>query len=93
MAVPNVEVILWLFLSLMVTYYSVERSLLQQKRIKNVLQTSMLQEKLSALSNMCTENDKLNTSSFDDIIHHFYLSKSRNKVFKILCDGQREAAV
>jgi hypothetical protein len=53
----------------------------------------MLQEKLSALSNMCTENDKLNTSSFDDIIHHFYLSKSRNKVFKILCDGQREAAV
>ncbi|CAM1326808.1 Uncharacterised protein r2_g3576 [Pycnogonum litorale] len=80
-AFPNVETILRLFLSLMVTNCSGERSFSQLKRIKNKLRTTMLQEKLSALSIMCIESDKLRSLSFEDIINDFSLKKSRKKMF------------
>ena len=49
-AFPNVEVVLCLFLTLMVTNCSGERSFSGLKRIKHELRTTMKQEKLCSLS-------------------------------------------
>lgn len=76
---PNVETILRLFLSLMVTNCSGERSFSRLKLIKNELRTTMLQEKLSALSIMCLESDKLRQLTFNDIIEDFAFQKVRKK--------------
>jgi len=78
---PNVEAILQLFLCLMVTNCSGERSFSQLKRIKNELRATMSQDKLSALSIMCIESDKLCSISFEDIIYDFAFEKSRKKMF------------
>lgn len=78
---PNVSAILRLFLCLMVTNCSGERSFSQLKRIKNELRATMSQEKLSALSIMCIESDKLRSISFDDVINDFAFGKSRKKLF------------
>lgn len=77
---PNVEAILRLFMCLMVTNCSGERSFSQLKRIKNELRATMSQEKLSALSIMCIESDKLRSISFDDLINDFAFGKSRKKL-------------
>ncbi|KFM67916.1 hypothetical protein X975_02325, partial [Stegodyphus mimosarum] len=53
LAFPNVESILWLFLSLIVTNYTGERSL---KNIKNQLRSTMTQTKLSSLNILCIKN-------------------------------------
>ena len=78
---PNVETTLRMFLSLMVTNCSGERSFSQLKRIKNELRTTMTQEKLQTLSILCIENDKLRSTSFEDIIQDFSFAKSRKKMF------------
>lgn len=61
LAFPNVDLILWLFWGLMILNCSGESSFSQLKRTKNELWTSMSQEKLFVLSNVCIENDKLLT--------------------------------
>ena len=53
-AFPNVEAILRLFLRLMVTNCSEERSFSRLKSIKNKLRSTMSQERLSALSILCS---------------------------------------
>ena len=78
---PNVETTLRMFLSLMVTNCSGERSFSQLKRIKNELRTTMTQEKLQAPSILCIENDKLRSTSYEDIIQDFSFAKSRKKMF------------
>ena len=80
-AFPNIELILRLFLSLMVTNCSGERSFSQLKRIKGDLRSTLAQEKLNAFSIMCIESDKLREVSFDDLIQSFAASKSRKKLF------------
>ena len=74
-AFPNIELILRLFLSLMVTNCSGERSFSQLKRIKGDLRSTLAQEKLNAFSIMCIESDKLREVSFDDLIQRFAASK------------------
>lgn len=81
LAFPNVEATLRLFLSLMVTNCSGERSFSRLKRLKNELRTTMLQQKLSDLAILCIEAEKLRTLSFDDIIDDFAKLKSRKKFF------------
>jgi hypothetical protein len=54
----------------MATKCSGRRSFSQLKRIKNELQTSLLQKKLIIMG---IENDKLHSLSCDDIIHNFAL--------------------
>lgn len=76
---PNVEVATRIFLCLMVTNCSGERSFSQLKRIKNELRTTMLQERLSNLSIMCIESDILQKIEFEDIIEDFAQQKSRKK--------------
>lgn len=80
-AFPNVESVLRLFLSLMVTNCSGERSFSQLKRIKNQLRSSLSQEKLTSLSVMCIESDKLRELSFDKITEDSAGSKARKQMF------------
>ena len=70
-AFPNVEAILRLFLSLMVTNCSGERSFSRLNSIKNKLRSTMSQERLSALSILCIESDKLKQINFDELLHDF----------------------
>ena len=56
-AIPNVESILRLFLSLKVTNCTGERSFSRLKNIKNELRTTTTQMKFSALSLLCIENE------------------------------------
>ncbi|XP_022160822.1 uncharacterized protein LOC111026937 [Myzus persicae] len=76
---PNVEVVTRIFLCLMITNCSGERSFSQLKRIKNELRTTMLQERLTNLSIMCIESDLLQKLDFEDIIEDFAQQKSRKK--------------
>jgi len=81
---PNVETILRLFLCLMVTNCSGERSFSKLKRIKSALGSlgsTMWQERLSDLSILCVENDKLRLIDFDYTIDEFAAKKSRRKMF------------
>jgi hypothetical protein len=79
---PNTEVILRLFLTLMVTNCSGERSFSQLKRIKNELRTGMSQNRLTSLSLLCIEREKLREIDFEDVIDDFAVRKSRKKMFK-----------
>ena len=76
----NVEAILRLLLSFMATNYSGERSFSRLKSIKNKLGSTMSQERLSALSILCTESDKLKQINFDELLHDFALTKARKKI-------------
>ena len=78
---PNVETALRIYLSLMITNCSGERSFSRLKHIKNELRTTMLQGKLSALSIMYIESDKLRQLSFNDLIEEFAHQKVRKKKF------------
>jgi len=78
---PNVEIILRLFLCLMVTNCSGERSFSKLKRIKSVPRSTMSQERLSDLSILCVKNDKLRLIDFDDTTDEFAARKDRRKMF------------
>ena len=80
-AFPNVEVILRIFLSVMVTNCSGERSFSQLKQIKSEIRSTMTQTRLSSLSLLCMECDKMRELKFDDVINDFALQKSRKKIF------------
>jgi len=54
-AFPNVEITLRIFLTLMVTNCTTERSFSQMKRIKNPNRTTMRQERLASLSLLMIE--------------------------------------
>ena len=78
-AFPNVEALFRLFLNSMVTNRSGERSFSRLKNIKNELRSTMSQERLSALSILCIESDKLKQINFDEFLHDFALTKARKK--------------
>ena len=83
MAFPNVEAIMRLFLSLMVTNCSGERSFSRLKRIKNELRATMSQERLSALSILCIESDKLRQTKCDELLDDFAMKKARTILFSL----------
>lgn len=78
---PNVSVSLRIFLSLMITNCSGERSFSKLGRIKNELRSTMLQDRLNSLSLMSIESDILLSLDFEDIIEDFAHTKSRKKSF------------
>lgn len=78
---PNIEISVRIFLCLMVTNCSGERSFSKLARIKNELRSSMLQDRLNSLSLMSIENDKLYEIDFEDVINDFAHKKSRKKPF------------
>lgn len=76
---PNVEVTLRLYLSLMVTNCSAERSFSKLKLIKNRLRTTMTEDRLNFLSLLSIENDILKQVNYDDVISTFIDLKLRKK--------------
>lgn len=78
---PNAEVALRIYLSIMVSNASGERSFSKMKYIKNRLRTSMTNERLVNLTLLSIENKILKEISVDDIIDSFQLAKSRRKAF------------
>ena len=79
-AFPNIEITLRLFLTLMVTNCSGERSFSRQKRIKNEARSTMSKKRLSDLSILSIESDKLRTLTFADIIDDFAAKRARKKL-------------
>lgn len=77
---PNIEVSLRIFLSMMVTNCSGERSFSALKFLKNEHRNSMLNPRLNFLSLMFIESDVLDNVSFDDIIRDFAHERSRKKL-------------
>lgn len=73
----NVAVALRMYLVLMVTNCSAERSFSKLKLIKSRLRTSMTQQRLVDLAIMSLESDIVRELKFDDIIHDFAAEKSR----------------
>ena len=68
LAFPNIETILRLYLSLIISNCTGERSFSKLKRIKNYMRTTMAQEKLVDLCILSMEHDKLRILCFNDII-------------------------
>ena len=65
---PNVEILLRIYLVLIVTNCSAERSFSKLKLVKNRLRTSMTNNRLNNLSIMSIENDILRNIKFDQLI-------------------------
>ena len=74
---PNVSVAFRIYLSLMVTNCSGERSFSKLAQIKNKLRSTMLDERLSALTLMSIESDILRQINFSSLIQTFASLKSR----------------
>lgn len=79
---PNVEIILRIFLTLMVTNASDERSFSTLKRVKTYLRNSLSQERLNALSVLYINSDLLKSLDFSEILNKFADTKSRKVIFK-----------
>ena len=74
-AFPNVDIAFRIFLTLMVTNCSAERSFSRLKYIKNSLRTTMQQGRLEALSLLCIEADVLRKIGYEDLIKDFARKK------------------
>ena len=81
-AFPNIEIILRIFLTLMVTNCKTECSFSQMKRIKNPNRTTMRQERLESLSLLMVAVDLLRQINFEDLIKDLDIKKCRRKLFK-----------
>ena len=53
------------------------------KRIKNELRATISQERLSALSILCMESDKLRRKKFHELLDDFGMKKARKITFLI----------
>lgn len=78
---PNVEIALRIFLVMLITNISGERSFSKLKRLENELRTCQTQERLSYLSLMNIEREILIELDFTEIIADFVNAKCRKKPF------------
>ena len=76
-AFPNTEVALRIYLSLMATNCSGERSFSQLTRIKDVKRSTMSQHRLGVLALLCIEKDLLSETDFSSMIDEFATIKAR----------------
>ena len=70
-----------MFLTLMVTNCSGERSFAQLKKINNEQRNAIGLERLGSLSLLCIESEILREMQFDDIVPEFARQQSRKKFF------------
>jgi hypothetical protein len=80
---PNIEVALRMYLSLMVTNSSGERSFSKLKLIKNRFRTFTTEERLNMLALLSIESDILRQINYEDIISDFINTKLRRKLIKV----------
>jgi len=76
---PTIEIALRIFLSMMVTNCTGERSFSKLKLIKNELRSCMTQKRLNSLSVMSIESEVLETLDFNNIIKDFADRKARKR--------------
>ena len=74
---PNVNIALRIYLCMMASNCSGERSFSKLKRIKNELRSTMGQERVSKLSLMSIEHEILNALDFEELIDAFAAKKAR----------------
>ena len=77
---PNVEIAVRMYMSIMVSNCSGERSFSKMALIKNKLRSTMSDRRLSALELLSVENGVLASVSFEDIIEQFAAAKSRKRL-------------
>jgi len=77
---PNVSIALRMFMCLMVSNCSGERSFSRMALIKSKFRSTMTDERLSALELLSVESDVLDKISFSDIIEEFSDAKSRKRL-------------
>jgi len=65
---PNVEIVLRIYLVLMVTICSAERSFAKLKLVNNRLRTTMTHNRLNNVSIMSIESDVLRDIQFDQLL-------------------------
>lgn len=78
---PNIEIALKLFICMPCSNASGERSFSVLKRVKNYLRSSLSNEKTSALSILCIENDIVKNISWTSLVKKFSKLKARKKTF------------
>lgn len=76
---PNLEILLRIYLSLVCTNVSDERAFSKLKLIKNYLRSTMGEEKLNAFAFLSIEHEILDSLNFDEIIDKFNHAKSRKE--------------
>ena len=76
---PNYVIALRIYLSLMISNCSGERSFSKLKLIKNQLRSCMTQKRLNSLVLLSIENDLLRSIDMSSIINEFALKKSRKQ--------------
>ena len=81
---PNVEIALRIYLVLMSSNCSGERSFSKPKLIKNRLRTSIGQERLTNLSIMSIESDVMHDMKFNEIIDEFAVKKARKVAVTVM---------
>jgi len=74
---PNVEIVLCIYLVIIITNSSSERSFSNLKCIKNRLRTSMDGDRLNQLVSMSSESDILRKLDFQNVIDKFVQIKLR----------------
>ncbi|CAI6362685.1 unnamed protein product [Macrosiphum euphorbiae] len=77
---PNVEVALRIYLSVAVTNCRGERSFFAIGRVKNILRSTLRQDKMKALALLFIESEFMNNISFDEIVV-FRSVKIKEKLF------------
>lgn len=77
---PNVCIALRIFCTLPVTVAQAERSFSALARIKNVLRSTMGQDRLSGLGSLAMEPDLARSLNFDNIIDRFASKKARKAI-------------
>ena len=77
----NVEIVLRLYLCMFVTNCTGERSFSKLKLLKNYLRNTMWQDRLSSLTLLSIEHEKLRVLDFTDVIKQFASKKARKKTF------------
>ena len=78
-ALPNLFIVLRMFLSLMITNANGERAFSRLKRIKNENRSTMTQNRLHLLSLLYIERDITKDLQLHDILEEFKIRKVRNK--------------
>ena len=76
---PNIEIALRIYLNMMWSNCSGERSFSKSNLIKNHLRSTMKDDRLSALSIMNIEAKVLNMIEFDDMLNVFIDKKLRKQ--------------
>lgn len=80
----NVEVADRIFLCMMVTNCTGERSFSRLKRIKNELRRTMTQSRLNSLALLAINFEKTRALDFTDVVNQFAKQKARKRKFNEL---------